>query len=64
MLAGLVPFLIFALIVLVIAYAVIYVLNMIPDVPPPAIAIARLIVGLIAFVLIITRAAALFGVAI
>ncbi len=59
-----IAFLIYAMIVLVVAYVVILVLDMIPSVPPPAVQIAKIIVGLIAFLLIIQRAAVAFGVAI
>ena len=62
MLSGLVEFLIFALIVLVIAYAVIKVVDLIPGLPPPAGPIVRLIVGVIALLLILQRAAVLFSV--
>lgn len=62
--APLVGFLIFALLVLVVAYVVIYVIDQVPSIPAPARNIAKLIVGLIAFLAILQRAAIAFGVTI
>lgn len=62
--AGLVGFLIFALIVVLVAYVIIYVLKLIPGAPAPAVQIATLIVGVIALIAILVRAANLFGVAV
>ena len=63
-LAALVPFLIFCLVVLVVSYAVIRVVELIPGLPPPAAPIIRLIVGVFALIAILQRAAVLFNVAI
>jgi hypothetical protein len=62
-LMALVPFLVFVLIVLVVAYVLNYALSQVPNAPPPGVAIARLIIGLVAFILIATKALALIGVA-
>ena len=63
MAAGLIGFLIFALVVLI-AYVVVYVIAMVPDAPPPVVQIARLIVGVVALLLILQRAATSFGIAV
>ena len=44
---ALIAFLIFALVVLVVAYIILYVLRMIPGLPPPIGQLAPLIVGVI-----------------
>lgn len=64
MLSGLVSFLIFALIVLVIAYAVVRIIDMIPGIPAPAPAIIKLVVGIICLVLLLQRGLPLLGVSV
>lgn len=62
MLHGLVAFLIFALIVLVVAYVIIRVISLIPGIPAPAPEIIRLVVGVIALILILGKALPLLGI--
>lgn len=63
MLSGLVAFLITALIVALIAWAIVYVIDLIPGVPPPAAGIAKLLVGVIALIVILMYGLPLLGVA-
>lgn len=62
MLHALVPFLIFAFVVIIVAWAIIYIVDLIPGVPAPAPAIIKVIVGVIALLLILSKALPLLGV--
>lgn len=62
MTAALVAFLIAALIILVIAYVIIYVIDFIPGVPTQLATLAKIIVGLIALLIILSKALPLLGV--
>jgi hypothetical protein len=61
MLHGLVGFLIFALVVLIIAWIVYKVVLMIPGLPPPAAQIVPWIIGLITLIAILDRGLPLLG---
>lgn len=60
--SGLVGFLIYALIVLVIAYVVWYILKMIPNLPGFIVQIAGLIIALVCFILLLNKGLPLLGV--
>ena len=61
MLHGLIAFLIFALVVLLVAWAIIYILRLIPGLPAFALQIGTIIVGVVALLAILDRALPLLG---
>ncbi len=56
-----ISFLIFALIVLVVAYILIRVIALVPGLEPPIVQIANLIIGLVALLAILERGLPLLG---
>ncbi len=61
MLHGLIGFLVFALILLVVAWVIIYIIDMIPGIPAPAPMIIKLIIGIICLVALLDRGLPLLG---
>ncbi len=62
MVHGLVGFLVFALILLVVAWVIIYIIDLIPGIPAPAPVIIKLIIGVICLIALLDRGLPLLGV--